>query len=128
MRSASACFPALLAVFVLAILPSCAMYRPAVQQAGPIERPHIMKRVAPRDPDAARIVRVAGEALDEDSAAALGTAIWLALIALGWILIYGIGWLIAKTVEAISEGLATVQEPGSVPAVVDAGASSHVRR
>lgn len=57
MRFASS-FPAVLAALVMALLPSCAMCRPP---AGPIEKPHIVRRVAPRDSEAPRIERVAGE-------------------------------------------------------------------
>lgn len=54
---------AALAALVLAFLPSCAMYR---ADAGPIGRPHIVKRVAPRDAEAPRIERSAGEFVPND--------------------------------------------------------------
>lgn len=41
--------PALLAAFLLALLPACAISTP--QRSGPIENPHIVERVAPRDAD-----------------------------------------------------------------------------
>lgn len=41
--------PALIAAFLLTLLPACATARP--QPSGPIEHPHIAQRVAPRDTD-----------------------------------------------------------------------------
>jgi hypothetical protein len=41
--------PALIAAFLLTLLPACATS--ASQRSGPIEHPHIVERVAPRDAD-----------------------------------------------------------------------------
>jgi hypothetical protein len=56
MRPAIAwCVPALLACLVLVLVPACAgpryFYGEARVERGPIANPHIVERVAPRDPD-----------------------------------------------------------------------------
>lgn len=62
---------ALFAGFMLALLPACGFSRFAHAghaETGPIERPHIVRRVAPRDPDLPALVqRGAGENYGSDS-------------------------------------------------------------
>jgi hypothetical protein len=88
--SLSRSLPALLAAVVLALAPACAAPRHAPRaETGPIENPHIVERIAPRDPDVPTgIERNAGHGHDGEA------FIWL-LVYLGYAVVYiayGIGW------------------------------------
>lgn len=115
MRFASTLFPAVLATLVLALLPSCAVYRFAEPASGPIERPHIVERVALRDAEAPRILRGAGEwvwygggswGYNVDDASDRWTAVYL----LGGILVAVIAWIVFELIAlAIDVALEDVE-------------------
>lgn len=96
--------PALVAAFLLTLLPACATNAP--QRSGPIENPHIVERVAPRDADVpARIARTAG-GFDAPEIHADGVgALFLPFAYLFAYIGYFIGWCFYKAGEAIWEAI-----------------------
>lgn len=120
MRYASNLFPAVLAVFLLAFLPSCAMSR--APAAGPIERPHIVQRVAPRDADAPRIQRTAGEWRNgtyhsNEGQSSDGT--WTAVYLLGGILVAVIAWIVFELIALAIDAAVESDESGDAQALLE---------
>lgn len=123
MRYASCLFPAVLAALVLAFLPSCAMYRSAAPAVGPIERPHVVERVAPRDPDAPDITRGAGERLwyginglswepDEEAS-------WGIVYLCGGLLFAAIIWIVFELIALAIDAALESDESGDAQALLE---------
>ncbi len=96
---------AMLAAMVIAFLPSCAFDGRTAsmhEHAAPIERPHIVRRVAPRDPDLpARIERQAGEFCPPELEAELWYLfLFYGLFYVGYALVWGMVELVELIVDA----------------------------